>query len=571
MNHLSPTIGGTAENYKGIVLPPGIMRETAKPKEEIRPKPAAYLRLSRDDGKYKIVSASIETQRDIVQNYADNAGLHITDFYIDDGWSGTNFDRPDWKRMMDDIASGKINMIISKDMSRIGRDAIAVGLFHREYCLRDGIRLIAVSDGIDTSITGSEEIMQILNMYNGWYPRDISKKTRMAKLTRAENGWFLGSRAPFGYQKSPEDKHVLIPNEDAPVVLEIFQRATSGETVRQICDDFNARGVTTPSMRLYMEDPLHPNIARVSPVWTYPSISNMLNNMVYIGHTVQHKREVVDFTTKQRRTVPADQHIVIKDTHEPIIPVELWNAVQSSRKGRNTPKKTRRSPELNLFAGYVFCADCGSVLAATKKENKSVEYDLLRCARYNNGGKHACSSHSIRFDALYALVLEDIQLYTHLAAKDEQVLTNRLHQLLLAEEQADVKTREKKIAVAQQKIEALCHKIERLYDEKFEHGMEEETFQSMLTRYESEKTVLEQEHSELKAEALQTRNTEKNIHQWMGAVKQAVSVDKLSRGLLATVIDRIVVHEREKTDDGIRQRVDIYYKFVGNISEMEQS
>lgn len=405
-------------------------------------------------------------------------------------------------------------------------------------------------------------------MFNGWYPRDISKKTRMAKLTRAENGWFLGSRAPFGYQKSPEDKHVLIPNEDAPVVLEIFQRAASGETVRQICDDFNAQGVTTPSMRLYMEDPLHPNLARISPVWTYPSISNMLNNMVYIGHTVQHKREVVDFTTKQRRTVPADQHIVVKDTHEPIIPVELWNAVQASRKGRSTPKKTRRSPELNLFAGYVFCADCGGVLAATKKENKSVEYDLLRCARYNNGGKHACSSHSIRFDALYALVLEDIQHYTRLAAEDEQALTNRLHQLLLAEEQADIKAREKEIAAMRQKLEVLHQKIECLYDEKFERGMEEETFQGLLARYQDEKASLEQTLAALKAEAFQTRDTEKNIHQWMGAVKQAVSVDKLSRGLLATIIDRIVVYERKKTEDGFRQRVDIYYKFIGNISAM---
>ncbi|MGI5970554.1 MAG: recombinase zinc beta ribbon domain-containing protein [Oscillospiraceae bacterium] len=158
----------------------------------------------------------------------------------------------------------------------------------------------------------------------------------------------------------------------------------------------------------------------------------------------RHKREVIDFRTKARRKVPAEQHIVKKNTHEQIVPVALWNAVQEARKGRSTPKKTKRSPELNLFAGFVYCADCGGVLAATKKGNKSVEYDLLRCARYNNGGKNACSSHSIRYDALNDLVLEDIKRYTRLAEEDEQALIDSLYRQLIEEEQADVRAREKK-------------------------------------------------------------------------------------------------------------------------------
>lgn len=170
MSHLSQSMGSIAENFN---LPPGIKRAVTMPKPDASLKAAAYLRLSRDEEKYKIVSASIEMQRDIVKNYADNMGYPIIDFYVDDGWSGTNFERPDWKRMINDIESGKVNMIICKDMSRIGRD-VGVGIFYREYCVNKGIRLIAVSDSIDTAVTGCEEIMQILNMYNSCYPRDIS-------------------------------------------------------------------------------------------------------------------------------------------------------------------------------------------------------------------------------------------------------------------------------------------------------------------------------------------------------------------------------------------------------------
>jgi len=550
-----------------FVLPPAVLRENNKAagnkNQPVRV--GIYCRLSREDGTDH-ASVSIENQQTFLSLYAREREWDVYDVYTDDGVSGTTFDRDDLNRLMRDCESGRVNTILVKDLSRFGRDYVKMGEME-EYFKARNIRFIAVQDNVD-SLAGYDTLMtSIRNILNENHAADTSRKIRLARRVAAGQGKYMGSYPPFGYSKHPENKYLLIPSEDAPIVAEIFRRVDEGETMREICDDLNARKVITPSLRIAVSYGGSMNRTPTSEVWTTTTVARLLDNEKYIGHMIQGKRTTVSHKNKNRISVDLDDQILVENTHEAIVPVEVWNRIQEKRKKQSVPRKRKNRSELNLFAGFAYCADCGSVLAATTKPNKTEEYHLLRCARYNNAGKNACSGHTIRYDALYALLLHDIQKHTKLVAEDEQALIDRLYRSLLDGEAKDAKARDRQIAALKAKLNALQTRVEKLYEEKWERGMPEEIFQSMSKRYAAEKSEFEAKLESLEAEAVKTRDTEEDIARWMEAIRKCIGVKMLDRKILGLLVDRVVVHEKMIVDGVKRQKVEIFYRFVGRISD----
>jgi len=402
-------------------------------------------------------------------------------------------------------------------------------------------------------------------MHNEWLARNTSKSVRNTKRSFAMHGLFYGSYAPFGYCKSPGNKRHLIPSEDAPIIQEIFTRVANGETTREIADDFNRRGIITPSQRIVGNDPAHPNRVPVSPVWTSQTISSILNNVVHLGHLAQGKRRNVSYKSKKRVAVPADKHIVVLNTHEAIITIDVWNTVQQKRTGHRKPRKTRSSSEVSLFAGIVKCSCCGSNLVINRKKGKPDDMCRLICARYTNAGKTACSTHAIKYGALYDIILNDLRYYSQSLIEDKQALYDKLYTELLGEEERHKMFQKGNIASIKVKLEIVHLNLEKLYEEKWNGSMSEEMFERMHSKYSAEEKHIIKMLEEYESEAEATRDTEKQVSSWMDLVKQVADIEELDRNILLPLIDRIIVHNSVTTRGKPKQRVEIYYKFVGNV------
>jgi len=287
-----------------------------------------YCRLSRDDNNGNMESMSIANQRQMLLDYVREKGWNLRNTYIDDGFSGTNFDRPDFKRMIQDVEAGKLNCIIAKDLSRFGRNYVKTGYYTEEFFVERGVRFIAVNDSIDT-MQENNDIAPFQNILNEWYPKDISKKVRQVKKTSALQGKFMGSQAPYGYMKSSQDKHVLLIDEPAAAIARrIFSEFTAGDSARMIGERLNQEQVNSPRFyRGKQPGGQHPRPDERNN-WGSSTIIQLLRNQVYIGNMVQGKRQVISFKTKKRRCIDPENWIVVENTHEPIIERSVWDRAQ---------------------------------------------------------------------------------------------------------------------------------------------------------------------------------------------------------------------------------------------------
>jgi len=515
-----------------------------------------YTRLSRDDGTNN-QSVSIENQIAMLKEYAVGRDWAVYDTYIDDGYSGTNFDRPDFKRMIEDIKQKRINAVLVKDLSRFGRNHVGVGMYEEQF--REwGVRLVSADNIVDTGEREPDPMFAVSNVFNEYYAQQTSKKTRDAKLVGARQGKCMGGQPPFGYMKDPEDKNHFIPNEDAPIVREIFERIAKGDSARMIACDFNARGVITPSVRQNQNRPME------SLFWSTNSIFPIIHNEKYIGHMVQFKQSNISFKNKKRRYAAPDEMIVVENTHEAIIPMELWNAVQKKHHKQANPHVGYKHG-ISLFAGFAVCADCGHSMSAARSGKGLEKPNILRCARYNSAGKLACSGHIIRWNHLYQLVLTDIQNNIRSAIQDEKAFLQKIQAYLSESDRKWLVNEERRLTTMQNNLIQLDGKLESLYEEKWEKGMPEPIFQKMLTRYTEEKSKLEQDISAAEISIQTTRETTQGAEKLIERMKSCGMVETLTRELLGELIEKIVIHTREKIGKEIRQKVEIHYKFVGPI------
>ncbi len=528
-----------------------------------------YCHLSRDDNNGSLESMSIANQRQVLVDYVNEKGWTLRECYIDDGYSGTNFDRPDFKRMIQDAESGKIDCIITEDLSRLGRNYVEAGYYTEEYFIEHNIRFIAVNDGIDT-MNENNDIAAFHHVLNEFYPKQVSKKVRQVKKKSVEQGKFMGSQAPYGYMKSPEDKHILIVDEEAAVIVRrLFNEFASGNSARMIADELNSEGVSAPSTYHYEKARKSHTPRKQKSVWGSATILQILKNQVYIGNMVQGKRQVLSFKTKKRRNVNPESWIVVENTHTPIIERSIWDRVQEKLSQRNKKIRRTKNDSVGLFSGIIKCADCGMPLAYMRKHLKECEKGVYRCRRYNNNGREACSSHYIDEKNISAFVLNDIKSYAQLATNQREELAEKLYKALKKTNSSEFSTLSTKVKGIEKRLSELGDRIKSLYEDKCLGKIPEDVALSLMQDFTSEKNDLETELPMLKEKLININETVGNINEWLDMISAYENITELDREIVCGLVDSVTVYEKDKGQKPVTQQIRIEYRFIKNLLQKE--
>lgn len=525
---------------------------------------AIYCRLSQDDGSVG-ESGSIQTQRTLLTQYCEEHGITIGGYYCDDGWSGTNFERPDFKRMLDDIEAGKINMVVVKDLSRFGREYAQMGMYIEHYFEQKGVRFLSVAENIDSANGLDNLVLPFTNVINSFYARQSSSKTKAAFQARARAGMFIGSRAPFGYIKDPDDNHHLIVDPPAAdVVRDIFRMFADGIGYVRMAKLLRERGVLNPQAYFNQNNPdyFKSDYWRQPHDWHPTSIRVILNNPVYLGKTVFGRTKTKGFFDKSRVHTDEEDWIVVDDTHEALITQELWDTVHQMMAAR---RRENGKGEVQPFIGLVKCAGCGSALNVSYDKRKG-KYTSFSCWVYKNYGKARCTSHAISYNALSQLVLEDIRRNAIVAKK----YTAKYMEMLVAakeeKKKADTDRLKRELKAADKRIDELSKILTRIYEDVALERISEERYQAMAPGYEREQALLKAKRDELAREVESSEEVYENIEKFLPVIWKYTDIEKLDARILNELIDRIVVHEKELGPDGLKhQRVDIHYKFIGYV------
>lgn len=526
---------------------------------------AIYCRLSQDDGSLG-ESGSIQTQKAILTQYCQEHHMEIVDCYCDDGWSGTNFDRPAFQRMIGDIEAGRVNTVIVKDLSRFGREYAQMGLYIEHYFEEKGVRFLSLAENIDSSQGLNNLVLPFTNVINSLYARQASEKTKAAHRARAKNGMFLGSRAPYGYQKDPSDRHHLIVDpEAAEVVKEIFRMFADGIGYVRMTKILRERNILNPQAYFNQNNPdyyKHSDYWRKPFDWHATSVRAILNNPVYLGKLTFGKTKTKGFFDKRR--VPAEESdwIVVEHTHEPLVSQELWDTVHQMMKAR---RRENGSGHVQPFAGLVKCAGCGSSLNASYDKKKG-KYTGFSCWVYKNYGKQRCTSHAIGWQTLNRLVLEDIRRNAQVAKLAAARYVGVLLRAKLEKEKGETVRAERELKKAEKRIGELDKILAKLYEDAALGKISEVRYQAMAPGYEAEQASLQERVSRLREQLAHTQEVQDNVEQFVPLIQKYTDIQELTPHILNELIEKIVVHEKKVEEDGSKsQMVEIHYKFVGCI------
>ena len=528
-------------------------------------KAALYCRLSVDDGNFG-GSVSIETQKILLEQYCKDHKITDYKFYCDDGCSGTNFDRPSFKKMLSDIDEGKINLVIVKDLSRFGRNYVEAGMYVQRFT-DSNIRFIAADDNYDSLVNSDDLLFPIKNVVNEMYARDVSKKTKAAKKAKARDGQFIGSKAPFGYKIDPNDRHHLIVDEPAAqVVKRIFGLASEGVGYNKMAKIFREEKVLTPIAYFNLNNPdyFKSDYWRKEFDWHVTSIRAILNNEVYLGKLVYGKQRNKSMNSKEKVRNPKEDWIVVENCHEPIITQELWDTVHKILNAKHRPAK---AGEVQMFAGLLYCSDCGHCLTYSQKQRKDGSYHgAYSCWMYKTHGKEYCASHYITFDTIYELVLIDIQRNLFQYRKN----TDKFKSILSRKYQSDSQKQAEQITLEYEQKQKRCEELDkiisRLYEDNVLGRIGDERYESMSQSYELEQVEIKKALPILKSKIDELKRQSDCADNFINVIKKYTIIDKLDAAILNELIDKIVVHHKEQAEDGRTfQQIEIYYRFVGKL------
>ena len=526
---------------------------------------AIYCRLSQDDGSLG-ESGSIQTQKAILTQYCQEHHMEIVDCYCDDGWSGTNFDRPAFQRMIRDIEAGRVNTVIVKDLSRFGREYAQMGLYIEHYFEEKGVRFLSLAENIDSSQGLNNLVLPFTNVINSLYARQASEKTKAAHRARAKNGMFLGSRAPYGYQKDPSDRHHLIVDpEAAEVVKEIFRMFADGIGYVRMTKILRERNILNPQAYFNQNNPdyyKHSDYWRKPFDWHATSVRAILNNPVYLGKLTFGKTKTKGFFDKRRVATEESDWIVVEHTHEPLVSQELWDTVHQMMKAR---RRENGSGHVQPFAGLVKCAGCGSSLNASYDKKKG-KYTGFSCWVYKNYGKQRCTSHAIGWQTLNRLVLEDIRCNAQVAKLAAARYVGVLLRTKLEKEKGETVRAERELKKAEKRIGELDKILAKLYEDQALGKISEARYQAMAPGYETEQASLQERVSRLREQLAHTQEVQDNVEQFVPLIQKYTDIQELTPHILNELVEKIVVHEKKVEEDGSKsQMVEIHYKFVGCI------
>lgn len=534
----------------------------------------AYYRLSQEEAN-EGQSSSILNQEKIVRDYCARNGIALLDSFVDDGWSGGNFERPGFQAMMRALESGKANMVITKDLSRLGRDMRESSYYAEQFFPEHQIHYIAIADNFDSEL---ENVMAPFQFaMNEVYLRDSSRKVRDVFKMKRSKGEYCAC-APFGYKKDPKDKNHLIPDEEtAPIVTSIFQRSAAGKSCITIAQGLSNEGVVTPLKyrALYRDNFTDAGAARATDYWNYTTVKRIIKNEVYLGKTVLGKTRKVSLKSKKKISVPKEDWVVTEGTHIPLVDQMTFDKAQFNLGKGSRDYRQYDHVRKSIFGGIAICSLCGYSLCSsgTVYKGEREKYWFLSCNHKSKRFENPCQGVNIKYSDLLELVRQDLNSLINLTDAEIDALVNSV-----LEEMNDVsaeKERESKIEKSQARLKVISRTIEKLYFDNAEGKLSDSRLETMVAKLEKEATTLEASLEDLTAPS-PAAEIRSNYEKFFQLAKQYSNIDVLDRDILLTFIDRIVVGPKILPDGYIKaprkhasyqQSVTIYYKFIGSLSD----
>ena len=524
---------------------------------------ALYCRLSKDD-MLQGDSESIKTQKAMLTQYAKEHGFLIVEVYVDDGWSGLNFQRPDFNRMLDDIEAGKIDVVITKDLSRLGRDHLKVGHFTEIYFPMKNVRYIAVNDGVDTA-NKNNDIAALKNVMNEFYSRDNSRKIRSSIRARAKAGLYRTSFNPICYRKSPDNHNKLIVDgETAWIVKRIFELANAGMGAHKIAKTFREEQVPCPSWWLHSRGERDYSQRFENPAnkyeWSHTVIRNIIANPLYLGHTVMCKTESI-FKVGTFKKVPKADQIRVENTHEPLVSQELFDGANAKILSR---RRDTTDNFVSPFSGLVKCGTCGKALGL-RYWGKD-RHHIYVCTTYAHDTK-ACSDHRIYYEDLYNAVLADIQYHARLAYEDRDKAVALAMKMNAKADGNKGKSNESKLKQAKKRYDEVTRLFDRLYEDSLSGRISNDNFTRLIDKYQTEQEQLLGQIQNLENALQEVKDSQTNAVQWAALMADYVGIRELTAENLNLLVERIEVFDRTETDGEAEQVIRICYRFGGYIGE----
>ena len=533
---------------------------------------ALYCRISLDDGSQN-ESMSISNQKFLLKDYAEKNGMPRYEYYVDDGYTGRNFNRPSFKRLIADIEAGKIGCVITKDLSRLGRNYIEAGSYIEIFFPKHNVRYIAVTDGVDSLTRQEMDITPFKNILNDMYSRDISKKVLAGRMTRSRQGKFCGGQPPLGLMRDPEEKgHLILDPDTAPTIRKIFDLALNGwgcmRIAKQLMED------KIPITRVKSNTECDVNYYS----WGSARISHILRNPFYKGAHLVCRTHQKGIRSNTYDIIPREEWEVLEGCHEAIVSPEDWEKVQELIDRRPPIMEGNACPFYNLFHGIIYCATCGKSMQVryekvgrtgknrfTGEEREPIDKAYYICQTYNRLGKNACTSHKVEARDLYNLVLKDIQELAAMALKDVESFYQRISSRMERRYLADASEMEKE----RERLEARNREIDdmflNLYTDKAKGILSEQRFVKLTAAMEREQEENQKQLKELTLSLRRSNEQESDVRTFIREIRQYATIQELDEGILNRLISRILVGEVKKVDGEKFQEIKIIYNFVGEI------
>lgn len=521
---------------------------------------ALYCRLSCDDDN-EGESLSIENQKKLLTQYADEKGFLNTRFYVDDGISGTTFERDGFKAMLNDVQNGEVKTVIVKDMSRFGRDYIQVGMYTEILFPQNNVRFIAINDSYD-SANGDNDFIPFKNIMNEWYAKDTSKKIKAVNRAKARAGEHLTSNVPYGYIKNPDNpKQWIIDEEAAEVVREIFQLYLQGMNTNQISVSLSSRQILVPTAYKSIHGIVNRKFTDETKfLWNGGTITRILENGSYVGNTVNGKSMRKSFKIKKRINVSQEEWQIVPNTQEAIIDCETWNLVQKIRQGRR--RNVKHNHQIPVLSGHLFCADCGRKLYYVKPPEQAEYYC---CSGYRKR-THSCTGHHIRADVVEQILIRQINDVMKFVSEYEDEFVRQVMERGTAEHLKQTSSLKKTIDTAKRRIEQIDSVISQLYEDKVVRQITAEMFTKLSAKYIAEQKEQTSVLQRVKKELSDFEAKKTDVGKIVAMVKKYSHITELSPQILNELVDKVVVHQAEKVDGKRQQNIEVYFNGVGQIS-----
>ena len=530
---------------------------------------ALYCRLSQED-ENKGDSDSIVNQKAILTKYAQDNGYPNIRIFVDDGYSGVSFKRPGFQELMELIEAGKVGILITKDLSRLGRNYIEVGNYTEFVFPRHGVRYIAINDSYDTFFKDGNELAPFKNLFNEWFARDTSKKIRAVFKAKAERGERVGTTVPYGYMRDPnsgKNCRLIVNEETASVVKLIFSLCAEGKGPRIIANILKEKRILKPTMYRYMKEGKYGTVTDTdNPYgWTDRTVAGILDNEIYLGHTVNCRTEIVSFKDKRKKTRPKEEQIRVENTHEALVDHETWDAV---RKVRESKRRRNSMGDINKYSGLLYCADCGSKLYFARGTTIKPEQFNFICSRYRKHmGVELCTPHTIREVILDEIVLEEIRKTVYYARANTAEFVEHIRRKTSSQSKRVLNEKVAELSSAEKRVGELKSLFKRLYEDNVLGRISDEQFRLLSADYTDEQKDLQERIPILEYEVEKLKSESVNTQKFLDIAYKYTDIRELTPEVLRTFISKIVIHELEsKWSKTAEQQVDIYFRYIGNLT-----